>query len=957
MQYQYKLSGMSCDGCRTIIENTINQLPEIQAKVTLDPPLLTIESSKGISAKQLQETLDQLGGYSIEEIDKPVDDMPHSEQSKPFKSSKYQCPMHCEGDKTYDQPGRCPVCGMHLAAIENIGDASHNAQTPDQLPSTVTHTAINKQQHESIMPEHNHLAHQHEHLHQEHGQEHNQQQQDESVPHEHNHGQQKHAQHAPIAAIPLQQNVSSAGKYYCPMHCEGDKLYDQPGNCPVCGMNLERVPELNSNTQYSCPMHPEIVQDHPGSCPICGMDLVPIAGGSDVEDDRTYKDLRMKLWLSILFTVPIFILSMGEMLPGNPIGKVVPPAWSGWIQLFLSLPVVFYTCWSFFQRGWLSFKTWRLNMFSLIALGAGAGFVYSLVGLFFPQLFPDDLKNHHGYIALYFESVTVILTLVLLGQVMEAKAHSKTNSAIKELIKLSPSDATRVENGVDVKISVDQIKIGDTLKVKPGDKIPVDGQITNGTTSIDESMLTGEPLPIEKQEGDKVSSGTINGERSFLMKAERIGSDTLLAQIIQMVNNASRSKAPIQRLTDKVSEIFVPIVIVIALLTFIAWWIWGPTPSLSYGFANALAVLIVACPCALGLATPMSVMVGVGKGATNGILIKDASALEKMNKVDVLLTDKTGTITEGKPTVDDIQPSALSSINEILALAASLNSNSTHPLGQAIIERAKKDGTEIEQQVSGFENVAGQGIKGHINGKLIALGNQLLMESLQVTISEEIRKAVESAQSNGKTVSYLSKGSDLLGYFSISDQIKASSKQAIHYLLQHDVDIIMLTGDNAHTAKSVAGQVGIKHFKANALPKDKLQEIHKLQEQGHIVAMAGDGINDAPALAQADIGIAMGTGTDVAIQSASLTLLQGDLIGIAKAKILSQKLLRNIKENLGFAFIYNILGIPLAAGLLYPSFGILLSPMIAAAAMSFSSVSVILNSLRLNRATIGIDKK
>lgn len=943
MRYQYRLSGMSCDGCRTTIENAINQLPEVQAKVSLDPPLLTIESQKEIPVKQLQETLSRLGNYQITEPGQPTASLNENDSSKLSPSGKYYCPMHCEGEKTYEQPGRCPVCGMYLVPVEQAQskhEHNHGNHSDHLAPSVANKKMEHEQQHQSIAQGHNHHK------------------QDELVKHGHNGDRHKyeHSEHAAIA-IPNRQKAAPAGKYYCPMHCEGNKLFDQPGNCPICGMNLEKVPELNKTTQYTCPMHPEIVRDQPGNCPICGMDLIPIAGGSDDDEDRIYKDLRMKLWLSILFTVPIFILSMGEMLPGNPIANIISPNLSGWIQLFLSLPVVFYTCWSFFKRGWVSFKTWRLNMFSLIALGAGAAFVYSLVGLFFPQIFPADLKNHHGYIALYFESVTVILTLVLLGQVMEAKAHSKTNSAIKELIKLSPSDATRVENGTDVKIGIDQIKIGDILKVKPGDKIPVDGQITSGSTNIDESMLTGESLPVEKQEGDKVSSGTINGERSFLMKAERIGSDTLLAQIIQMVNDASRSKAPIQRLTDKVSEIFVPIVIVIALLTFFVWWIWGPVPSLAYGFANALAVLIVACPCALGLATPMSVMVGVGKGAKNGVLIKDASALEKMNRVDVVLTDKTGTITEGKPTVDDIQPSPISSINEILSLAASLNSNSTHPLGQAIIEKAKKEGNKIEQQVTNFENISGQGVKGDIDGQLIALGNQLLMESMQVAIPDGIRKAVESAQSHGKTVSYLSKGNDLLGYFSISDQIKASSKQAINYLLQHDVDVIMLTGDNAHTAKSVAEQVGIRHFKANALPKDKLQEIHRLQEQGHVVAMAGDGINDAPALAQADIGIAMGTGTDVAIESASLTLLQGDLMGIAKAKILSRKLLRNIKENLGFAFIYNILGIPLAAGLLYPSFGILLSPMIAAAAMSFSSVSVILNSLRLNRATIGIDNK
>ncbi|WP_333863859.1 heavy metal translocating P-type ATPase [Sphingobacterium sp.] len=918
MQHHYKLSGMSCDGCRTTIEQTLNELPGVHAKVTLDPPGMVIDAQDHIPLQQLQELISRLGPYQVSELDEhPTNTQTGTGLSMVEQTSdKYGCPMHCEGDKLYNAPGNCPVCGMHLVKHDS---ASHSDREHQHEPAIQSNTAV-------------------------------------PSPHSHVNNHPNTANQSKTASQAGKTiDSTSLDKYYCPMHCEGDKLYDSPGNCPVCGMNLEKVPMLKTDLQYTCPMHPEIVQDHPGNCPICGMDLVPIANGNDEADDHTYRDLRIKLWVSLLFTVPIFVLSMGEMLPGNPIGKIIPPSWSGWVQLVLSLPVVFYTCWSFFQRGWISFKTWRLNMFSLIALGAGAAFVYSLVGLFFPQIFPAELKNHHGYIALYFESVTVILTLVLLGQVMEAKAHSKTNTAIKELIKLSPSEATRVENGIDQKIGIDQIQLGDILKVKPGDKIPVDGQITDGNSSIDESMLTGEPIPAEKQAGDHVSSGTINGDRSFLMKAERIGSDTLLAQIIQMVNNASRSKAPIQRLTDKVSEIFVPIVIIIAILTFFTWWLWAPSASLAFGFANALAVLIVACPCALGLATPMSVMVGVGKGAKHGILIKDASALEKMNQVDVVLTDKTGTITEGKPTVDDIQPNSSSSKDEILSLAAALNANSTHPLGHAIIERAKKENSITESTVVDFENVAGQGIKGNIAGNRIALGNQLLMESIGIAIPHDIKRMAEDAQLKGKTVSFLVKGNNLLGYFSISDQIKASSKQAIQYLQQHHVDVVMLTGDNIHTARAVAEQVGIKHFKANALPKDKLQEIHALQQKGHVVAMAGDGINDAPALAQADIGIAMGTGTDVAIQSASLTLLKGDLTGIAKAKVLSHKLLRNIKENLGFAFIYNILGIPLAAGLLYPSFGILLSPMVAAAAMSFSSVSVILNSLRLNRAKIDID--
>jgi len=507
MQHHYTLSGMSCDGCRTTIEQTLNELPGVHAEVTLNPPSITVTSQKHIPLQRLQEIISTLGPYQVSESDEHPIDTPSGLSLVEQTADKYGCPMHCEGDKLYDSPGNCPVCGMHLVKHDSVSqsDQKHQHNLPVQ-----SNTAV-------------------------------------PTPHSniHNHHNTTHQSKTASLADKAHGNTS-ADKYYCPMHCEGDKLYDSPGNCPVCGMNLEKVPMLKTALQYTCPMHPEIVQHHPGNCPICGMDLVPIANGNDEADDHTFRDLRMKLWVSILFTVPIFILSMGEMLPGNPIGKIIPPSWSGWIQLVLSIPVVFYTCWSFFQRGWVSFKTWRLNMFSLIALGAGAAFVYSLVGLFFPQIFPAELKNHHGYIALYFESVTVILTLVLLGQVMEAKAHSKTNSAIKELIKLSPSEATRVENGVDKKIGIDQIQLSDILKVKPGDKIPVDGRITDGNSSIDESMLTGEPIPVEKQAGDHVSSGTINGDRSFLMKAERIGSDTLLAQIIQMVNDASRSKAPIQ---------------------------------------------------------------------------------------------------------------------------------------------------------------------------------------------------------------------------------------------------------------------------------------------------------------------------------------------------------------------------------------------------------------------------
>ena len=807
---------------------------------------------------------------------------------KTASDGQYICPMKCEGEKIYHQPGSCPVCGMFLAPIENAKNHTHNENTSC---CSVTNKYTDKPK----------------------------------------------------------PTKSSAGKYYCPMHCEGDKLYDTPGNCPVCGMNLEKIPELKKKVQYTCPMHPEIVQDGPGSCSICGMDLVPMDPAED--DDTTYKDLLKKFWISVGFTVPVFILAMGGMIPGNPISKVLSVEANGWIQLVLTIPVVFYAAWMFFERAWTSFKTWKLNMFSLIGLGAGAAFIYSLVALIFPGIVPHELKEHHGGANLYFESVGVILTLVLLGQLMEAKAHSRTNSAIKELIKLSPTEATLVENGQDKKISVDHIQLGNILRVKPGDKIPVDGIITEGYSTIDESMITGEPVPVDKREGDNITSGTINGNRMFLMKAERIGDETLLSQIINMVNEASRSKAPIQKLTDKVSAIFVPIVILLAILTFVIWSIMGSDSNLVYAFANLLAVLIVACPCALGLATPMSVMVGVGKGAKNGILIKNAEALENLNKVNVLVTDKTGTLTEGKPVVQKLGTFGNYTEHEILLLAASLNQNSTHPLAEAIINKAKEKGITPEK-VTNFENISGKGVSGQTGGKEVLVGNESLLKQYNITIDQAIAEQITAEQEQGKTVSFVTIDHKIAGYVAITDPIKVTSKEAVHQLMQMGVDVVMITGDNRKTAKAVADNLGIKHYIAQALPEDKLNEIRKLQETGKIVAMAGDGINDAPALAQSDIGIAMGTGTDVAIESAEITLLKGDLKGIVKAKVLSHKLVRNIKQNLLFAFLYNVLGIPIAAGILYPSMGILLSPMIAAAAMSFSSVSVIVNSLRLNSAKL-----
>lgn len=593
-------------------------------------------------------------------------------------------------------------------------------------------------------------------------------------------------------------------------------------------------------------------------------------------------------------------------------------------------------------------------MFSLIALGVAAAFLFSIAALFFPAIFPHEMV-HDGKVPLYFEAVSVILTLVILGQLMEAGAHKRTGNAIKELMNLSPDEAHLITDGNEKTVSLSEVKIGDLLRVKPGEKIPVDGKITEGNSSIDESMITGEPIPVEKKNDDYVTSGTINGNGVFIMKAEKVGDETLLSQIIKMVNEASRSKAPIQKLADKVSKIFVPTVIAAAVITFFLWYIFGGENRLILAFINAVAVLIIACPCALGLATPMSLMVGIGKGAKNGILIKNAEALEQMQKVNILITDKTGTLTEGKPSLDEISMTENADKNEILKLAAALNQNSEHPLSSAVLHEFKKANSEFEK-VENFENISGKGIKGTINGATVLLGNEALLNHFNIKIPENLKNEVIQKQDEAKTVSYLASGDQVLGFLSFSDQIKETSKQAIEYLQKNNVEVIMMTGDNEHTAKAVAQSLGIKKYFAGQLPQDKLEEIKRLQAAGNIVAMTGDGINDAPALAQSNVGIAMGTGTDVAIESSEITLLKGDILGVAKAKILSENLLKNIKQNLFFAFIYNVFGIPLAAGLLYPFFGILLSPMIAAAAMSFSSVSVILNSLRLNRVNLNIPK-
>ena len=749
-----------------------------------------------------------------------------------------------------------------------------------------------------------------------------------------------------------EKGKEGTGTFYCPMHCEGDKTYIKPGDCPVCGMDLVEEMSLKATTtQYTCPMHPEIIRDEPGDCPICGMDLVPMKADVSAEK-KTYLNLLKKFKIAVLFTLPIFLIAMSEMIPGNPLYDWLDMKIWNWIQLGLSIPVVFYATWMFFERAYRSIVTWNLNMFTLIGIGAGVAWLFSVVGMVLPDIFPDQFKTEMGTVHVYFEAATVILTLVLLGQLLEARAHSRTNSAIKDLLKLAPNKAYRIVDGVEEEIPTDKIVVGDLLRVKPGDKIPVDGIIEKGESSLDESMITGEPIPVDKAEGDKVSSGTINGNQSFTMKAEKVGNETLLAQIIKMVNDASRSQAPIQKLADKISGYFVPVVVLISLITFAVWAIYGPEPAYAYALINAIAVLIIACPCALGLATPMSVMVGVGKGAQNGVLIKNAQALEQMDKVDALIIDKTGTITEGKPSVEKVVAlNSTYSEDEVLKYIVSVNAMSEHPLAEATVKYAKEK-TLSFQEASNFNSVTGKGVTGEVEGKKVAIGNDKLMKDAEANISSEFKSQVEAEQEQGKTVSYVSVNKEVVGYITITDPIKKTSAQAIKELMEDGIEVIMLTGDNEKTAKAVADQLHLSGFKAGMLPEDKLNEVKRLQAEGKLVAMAGDGINDAPALAQSNVGIAMGTGTDVAIESAKITLVKGDLHGVVKAKRLSEKVMRNIKQNLFFALIYNTLGVPIAAGVLYPFFGLLLSPMIAALAMSFSSVSVIANALRLRTAKI-----
>ncbi|MEE4260774.1 MAG: copper-translocating P-type ATPase, partial [Bacteroidales bacterium] len=686
----------------------------------------------------------------------------------------------------------------------------------------------------------------------------------------------------------------SSGEYYCPMRCEGDKVYNEPGDCPVCGMHLKKEESAaGSKVIYTCPMHPEVRQDNPGDCPKCGMTLVPEKGEETSDEEKAYKKMAKKFWIALALTIPVFIIAMSEFVPFLNLENVASKKAWNWVQLVLTAPVIFYSSWVFFKRGWSSVRRWAPNMWTLISIGVGAAFLFSFFGLLFPGLFPSQFKDTGGDVHLYFEAAAVILTLVLMGQVLELRAHSKTNSAIKALLGLVPPVARVIRNGEEVEIPLEEVKSGDVLKVKPGEKIPVDGALIEGSAVIDESMITGEPIPAEKSVGDKVTGGTINGKTAFKMKAEKVGSDTLLAQIIDMVNTASRSRAPIQKLADTVARYFVQIVISIAIITFAVWAIWGPEPAYVYAFVNAVAVLIIACPCALGLATPMSIMVGSGRMARAGVLVKDARAIEEMNKVDTLIIDKTGTITEGKPSLKEFKSFGNLSDTEVLQLAASVDANSGHPLADAVVGGAKANNLEI-LKLDKFESVTGKGVQAVYKSEKIGLGNHRLLEDFKVILDDKYKKIVEEWQSAGQTVMYLILNDKVEGIVSVADKIKETSANAIKELQGMGIQVHMLTGDNKLTAKAVADELGLDGFQPECLPEDKYNKVKELQEQSHAVAMAGDGINDAPALEQANVGIAMGTGTDIAMQSAEITLVKGDLNGIVRARELSHRVMRNI---------------------------------------------------------------
>ena len=766
----------------------------------------------------------------------------------------------------------------------------------------------------------------------------------------------EHANIDPVCGMQVaansQQTVEYSGVtyFFCSQHCLA-KFRANPHQYLIPQTTSTKTDSkvTADGAIYTCPMHPEVQQAGPGSCPKCGMTLEPMDVNTEA-DTTELNDMTRRFWLSLALSVPLLLIAMSEFIPGVSIHHWMGTNTFNWLQAILGTPVVLWGGWPFFERAWASFKTWNLNMFSLIGLGTTAAFLFSVFTLLLPSMLPAAFKMN-GMIPLYFEAAAVIITLVLMGQVLELRARSKTNSAIKSLLELAPNTAFRIKaDGAEEEIHLDQVHVGDQLRVKPGGKVPVDGELVDGHSNIDESMITGEPVPVEKQLGSKVNAGTVNQLGSFVMRADKVGTDTLLARIVQMVNEAGRSRAPIQKLADQVSGWFVPAVIVVAVLAFIIWAMVGPVPTLANALVAAVSVLIIACPCALGLATPISIMVGIGRGAQEGVLIKDAEALELLEKVDTLVIDKTGTLTEGKPKVQRVIAATGFDKTEVLHYAASLDALSEHPLAVAIVNHAKQQNLALKS-VAQFESITGQGVRGQIEGKSALLGNSRLMAAQAIDVSV-LQSDVQALRMLGQTVMFLAIDNQIAGIVSVADPIKPTTLEAIQQLHAAGLKIVVLTGDNATAAAAVAKQLGLDDFKADVMPEDKLNYLKELQQQGHIVAMAGDGVNDAPALAQANVGIAMGTGTDVAMNSSRIVLVKGDLHGIGKARLLSQHTMKNIRQNLFFAFIYNFIGVPIAAGALYPWLGIVLSPMIASAAMALSSVSVITNALRLRKAKL-----
>lgn len=740
--------------------------------------------------------------------------------------------------------------------------------------------------------------------------------------------------------------------YFCSSRCQ-EKFKLDPENYlqPKEARDSIKIdPKLVKGASYTCPMHPEVVQDHPGDCPKCGMALEASTPDA-TEDNPELRDMSRRFWFAAALTIPLMSIVMLDMLPSQPISQLLPPHGRKWLELALATPVCLWSAWPFYARALRSVKNLSLNMFTLIGLGVSVSFVYSLVATLLPDIFPPSFRAHGGEVAVYYEAAASIVTLILLGQVLELRARTRTGAAIRELLNLAAKSARRVsDDGNEMDIPLEEIKKGDKLRVRPGEKIPTDGRVLEGKSRIDESMVTGEPVPVEKKEGDAVVGATINGSGGLLIVAESVGGDTLLARIVNMVSEAQRSRAPIQKLADSVASYFVPAVILSAVVTFIVWAIWGPEPAMSYALINAVAVLIIACPCALGLATPMSIMVATGRAASSGVLFKNAEAIEVLHKVDTLVVDKTGTLTEGRPALTELQCVDGQDQDEVLRLAASIEQGSEHPLGEAIVRAAKEKKLRLFS-TQDFQSITGKGVQAKVEGESVAIGNLALMKDLDVDVKAR-RERAEELQNQGQTVVFFVRNGMLSAILAVSDPVKESTPTAIKELQAEGLHIVMLTGDNEATARAVAQRLGIDEVIAGVLPDEKVAKIKSLQKEGRIVAMAGDGINDAPALAQAEVGIAMGTGTDVAMESADITLVKGDLRGIVRARRLSRKTMNNIRQNLFFAFVYNSAGVPLAAGVLYPFFGVLLSPMVAAFAMSLSSVSVISNALRLKKAKL-----